>query len=84
MGDCNRCEECECGLDTANEFKVPAFVCETILNERLRGRRVHYTYTISDPSKVWFLCRDCCVSTFLGLEPAWTPVDPEKYGPVGT
>ena len=82
MGDRNRCEECERALDPDNEYKVPAFICETILNDRLRGRIK--PFTISPPHKNWFLCRDCCVSTFLGLEPAWTPVDPEKYGPVGT
>ena len=84
MGDCNRCQECERGLDSDNEYKVPAFVCETILNDRLRGRMVHYTYTISDPSKSWLLCRDCCASILLGVEPAWTPVAPDQYGPVGT
>ena len=82
MCDLNRCQECERKLDHENEFKVPAFVCETVLNERLRGRIK--PYTISNPQKNWFLCHDCCVSVFLGVEPVWTPVDPNKYGKEGT
>ena len=83
MGDRNRCQECECALDPLNnEYKVPAFICETILNARLRGRI--RPYTISNPQKNWFLCRDCCVSVFLGVEPGWNQFDPDMYGPVGT
>ena len=83
MGDRNRCQECERGLDPGtNEFKVPAFVCETVLNQRLSGRIK--PHAISNPNKTWYLCRDCCVSIFLGIEPKWTPFDPNLYGQEGT
>ena len=83
MSDRNRCRECERALDPdTNEFKVPAFVCETVLNERLRGRI--RPFAISNPRATWYLCRDCCASIFLGIEPVPTPFDPNMYGLVGT
>ena len=82
MGDRNRCQECERELDPLNnEYKVPAFICETILNARLHGRI--RPFTISNPQKNWLLCRECCVSVFLGVEPSWAPFDPNMYGTEG-
>ena len=81
MGDDNRCEECERLIGTHDQpkYKVPAWICETILNQRFGGTR-----TISHPTKDWHICRDCCGETLLGVKPVYVPFDPNMYGPPGS
>ena len=79
MGDHNHCEDCcrELGTHDQPQYKVPAWICETLLNQRLGGT----PYNISHPAKDWLLCRDCCSSILLGVEPGYVPFDRNMYGP---
>ena len=69
-----RCEDCERKLDLNSQYKVPAYICETILHSRRRGDPK--PLTLSPPSKSWILCRDCCAEILLNVKPTYTPFDP--------
>ena len=76
----SRCEDCcrKIGTYDQPEYKVPAWICQTLLNQRLGGT----PYEVSDPKEDWLLCRDCCGEILLGVKPIYVPfVDP--FGPVG-
>ena len=69
-----RCEDCERKLDQNNQYKVPAYICETLLHSRLRGDPT--PLTLSPPSKSWILCRDCCAEILLNVKPTYVPYYP--------
>ena len=78
----SRCEDCCRALGTFGqpEYKVPAWICETLQSQRLGGT----LDPVSDRTKDWILCRDCCGEILLGVKPVYVPfVDPFKFGPDG-
>ena len=81
MSDDIRCEDCcrEIGTTLQPQYKVPAWICETLLNRRIGGT----PYTVSGPTADWLLCRDCCGTILLGAEPGYMPLDRNMFGPPG-